>query len=74
VGPQSLYKCRSKDTVMNCIDTNEFIWNMAPLELKDKVNLTALESWGDEFEEGNIAKADCKLVRPPRVANSPSAS
>jgi flavin reductase (DIM6/NTAB) family NADH-FMN oxidoreductase RutF len=56
---------------MNCIETNEFVWNMATLELKDKVNSTALESWGDDFEEANIAKADCKLVRPPRVANSP---
>jgi flavin reductase (DIM6/NTAB) family NADH-FMN oxidoreductase RutF len=29
IGHQSVYKGRSKDTVINCIDTNEFVWNMA---------------------------------------------
>ncbi|RDW85450.1 hypothetical protein BP5796_03775 [Coleophoma crateriformis] len=71
VGHQSLYKRRSKDTVMNCIETNEFVWNMATYELKDSINSSALESWGDEFEESKIEKAECKLVRPPRVAKSP---
>jgi hypothetical protein len=28
VGHQSVYKWRQKDTVINCIDTNEFVWNM----------------------------------------------
>jgi hypothetical protein len=28
VGHQSVYKWRQKDTVLNCIDTNEFVWNM----------------------------------------------
>ena len=71
VGHQSLYKRRSKDTIMNCIETNEFVWNMATLELKDNVNSSSLETWGDEFEEGKIEKAASKLVRPPRVAKSP---
>jgi flavin reductase (DIM6/NTAB) family NADH-FMN oxidoreductase RutF len=39
--------------------------------LRDAVNSSALESWEDEFTEGNIAKAPSRLVRPPRVADSP---
>src|ERR1700712_294300 len=54
VGHQSLYKQRSKDTVMNCIETNEFVWNMATYELKDQMNASSLESWGDEFAEQGI--------------------
>jgi flavin reductase (DIM6/NTAB) family NADH-FMN oxidoreductase RutF len=56
---------------MNCIETNEFVWNMSTFELKDNMNSSSLETWGDEFEEGGIEKAESKLVRPPRVANSP---
>lgn len=56
---------------MNCIETNEFVWNMATYELKDKMNASALESWGDEFAEQDIEKAPSRLVRPPRVAQSP---
>lgn len=29
VGHQSVYKERCKDTVINCIDTEKFVWNMA---------------------------------------------
>ena len=29
VGHQSVYEERSKDSVLNCIATNEFVWNMA---------------------------------------------
>jgi flavin reductase (DIM6/NTAB) family NADH-FMN oxidoreductase RutF len=35
------------------------------------VNASALETWGDEFEEAGIKKAPSRLVRPPRVADSP---
>ena len=28
LSPISLYKSRSSDTVMNCIETTDFIWNM----------------------------------------------
>ena len=44
---------------------------MATFELKDAVNSSSLETWGDEFEEGKIEKAPSKIVRPPRVAKSP---
>jgi flavin reductase (DIM6/NTAB) family NADH-FMN oxidoreductase RutF len=35
------------------------------------VNNTGKETWGDEFEEFGIKKSPSKLVRPPRVADSP---
>ena len=56
---------------MNCIETNEFVWNMPTYDQRLDVNSSALETWGDEFEVGNIKKAPSKLVRPPRVADSP---
>jgi len=71
VGHQSVYKWRQKDTVLNCIETNEFVWNMPTYELRNAVNASALETWGDEFEEAGIKKAPSRLVRPPRVADSP---
>lgn len=73
VGHQSVYKRRSKDTVINCIETNEFVWNMPTYNQRLDVNSSALETWEDEFEVGNIKKAPSKLVRPPRVADSPVA-
>jgi flavin reductase (DIM6/NTAB) family NADH-FMN oxidoreductase RutF len=42
-------------------------------ELRNAVNSSSLETWGDEFEEGHIKKAPSRLVRPPRVADSPVA-
>jgi flavin reductase (DIM6/NTAB) family NADH-FMN oxidoreductase RutF len=58
---------------MNCIETNEFVWNMPTYNQRLDVNSSALETWDDEFEVGNIKKAPSKLVRPPRVADSPVA-
>lgn len=88
VGHQDLFKNRARDTVMNCIETNEFVWNMATYvpeiilvkylltrcsrhELREEVNKTAKETYEDEFEEFGIKKVPSKLVRPPRVADSP---
>jgi flavin reductase (DIM6/NTAB) family NADH-FMN oxidoreductase RutF len=47
--------------------------NVNSYELRHAVNSSALETWGDEFEEGHIKKAPSRLVRPPRVADSPVA-
>ncbi|KAH8649564.1 hypothetical protein BGZ61DRAFT_376068 [Ilyonectria robusta] len=71
IGHQSLYKKRQRDTVANCIETNEFVWNMATYDLRNEVNNSSKETWEDEFEEFGIEKAPSRLVRPPRVANSP---
>jgi len=56
---------------MNCIETNEFVWNMVSYELKESMNASSMETWGDEFDESGIAKAPSRVVRPPRVAMSP---
>jgi len=44
---------------------------MATYDLRDSVSHSGLETWGDEFAESGIAKAPSRLVRPPRVADSP---
>lgn len=56
---------------MNCIETNEFVWNMATYDQREEVNNSGKETWEDEFEEFNIKKVKSRLVRPPRVADSP---
>jgi len=71
IGHQSPYKRRSKDSVVNARDTNEFVWNMATYETRDAVNASSLESWDDEFPIANVTKAKSRIVRPPRVAESP---
>jgi flavin reductase (DIM6/NTAB) family NADH-FMN oxidoreductase RutF len=35
------------------------------------VNASALESWDDEFPIAKVTKAASKVVKPPRVAESP---
>ncbi|MFT3727895.1 MAG: flavin reductase family protein [Terricaulis sp.] len=62
-----------KDSARNAIETGEFVWNMATYELRDAVNATSeeLPSEIDEFVHAGLNKAASKLVRPPRVAQSP---
>ncbi|TGO24012.1 hypothetical protein BPAE_0114g00060 [Botrytis paeoniae] len=71
IGHQSVYKRQSKDSINNAKDTGEFVWNMATYDLRDSVNATALESWDDEFPLTKITKVPSKVVKPPRVAESP---
>lgn len=40
-------------------------------DLRDAVNASSLESWDDEFPIANVTKAPSRIVRPPRVAESP---
>ncbi|KAM0177689.1 hypothetical protein ACHAPC_008694 [Botrytis cinerea] len=44
---------------------------MATYDLRDSVNATALESWDDEFPLTKVTKVHSKVVKPPRVAESP---
>ncbi|KAF7887128.1 uncharacterized protein EAF02_003775 [Botrytis sinoallii] len=71
IGHQSVYKRQSKDSINNAKDTGEFVWNMATYDLRDSVNATALESWDDEFPLTKVTKVPSKVVKPPRVAESP---
>ncbi|KAF5874400.1 putative flavin reductase domain protein fmn-binding protein [Botrytis fragariae] len=71
IGHQSVYKRQSKDSINNAKDTGEFVWNMATYDLRGSVNATALESWDDEFPLTKVTKVPSKVVKPPRVAESP---
>jgi flavin reductase (DIM6/NTAB) family NADH-FMN oxidoreductase RutF len=64
---------RRKDTVNNVESTGEFAWNMATWELREAVNLTSEECPPevDEFVRAGLNKAPSRLIRPPRVAESP---
>ena len=64
----------SKDSVANIRDTGEFVVNIVSLALKDQMNSSsgALAAGIDEFEHAGIAKADCNIVKAPRVAAAPA--
>jgi flavin reductase (DIM6/NTAB) family NADH-FMN oxidoreductase RutF len=62
-----------KDSVVNVADGGEFVWNMATYALREAVNISSEEfpRGVDEFARAGLTKAPSKLVRPPRVAESP---
>jgi flavin reductase (DIM6/NTAB) family NADH-FMN oxidoreductase RutF len=65
---------RRKHTVINAEDTGWFVWNMATYDLREAVNITAME-WPDgvdEFEKAGVTKAACIDAPGPRVAQSPA--
>lgn len=64
-----------KDSATFAIETGEFTWSMATWALRDQMNLTSagLPRGESEFAYARLATAPCKLVRPPRVAESPAA-
>jgi flavin reductase (DIM6/NTAB) family NADH-FMN oxidoreductase RutF len=63
----------SKDSALNVAETGEFVWNMATYDLREAVNITSEEFPRDvdEFARAGLTKAPSRLVRPPRVAESP---
>lgn len=65
---------RRKDTVVNAEQTGWFVWNMATYDLREAVNITAMElpSDEDEFERAGVTKAPCVDAPGPRVAESPA--
>ena len=69
---QTTKGCR-KDTVVNAEQTGEFVWNMATFDLRNAVNQSAQEvpPEVDEFELAGVTKIASRLVKPPRVAESP---
>ncbi len=62
-----------KDSVTNAEETGEFVVSMATYELREKVSMTAqfVDPEVDEFEIAGLTKVASKLVKPPRVAESP---
>ena len=65
---------RRKDTVVNAEQTSWFVWNMATYDLREAVNITAMElpCEVDEFERAGVTKAPCIDAPGPRVAESPA--
>lgn len=64
---------RRKDTTVNTEQGGQFVWNMATYDLREAVNRSSEEFAPevDEFAVCNLSKAASRLVRPPRVAESP---
>ena len=62
-----------KDTVANVAATREFCWNLATRALADAMNLTCAPAphGTDEFNVAGLTHQPSRLVRPPRVQQSP---
>ena len=62
-----------KDTLTNCRETGEFVFNMATWDLREAMNLTSasLPAEVDEMALAGLTPGPSKLVKPPRVAESP---
>ena len=62
-----------KDTLRNVRETKEFVVNVVTHELAEAMNLTSGEydSSVNEFELAKLTPQPSKIVRPPRVAESP---
>jgi flavin reductase (DIM6/NTAB) family NADH-FMN oxidoreductase RutF len=63
----------AKDTLRNVRQTGEFVVNTVTYELREAMNLTSGEydPSVNEFDLAKITKEPSKIVRPPRVAESP---
>jgi flavin reductase (DIM6/NTAB) family NADH-FMN oxidoreductase RutF len=62
-----------KDTLRNVRETKEFVVNMVTYKLAEAMNLTSGEYdfSVNEFELAKLTPQPSKIVRPPRVAESP---
>ena len=62
-----------KDSVVNVQETGEFVWNLATKDLAQQMNATAAHVAHNvnEFEIAGLTAAPSKLVKAPRVAESP---
>ena len=64
-----------KDAAVFAIESGEFAWSMATWNLRDKMNATSegLPRGQSEFDYAKLATAPCRLIKAPRVADSPAA-
>ena len=62
-----------KDAVLDAQTTGEFVVNLATWDLREQMNASSVPAPRevDEFEYAGLTKADSRLVRCPRVAESP---
>jgi flavin reductase (DIM6/NTAB) family NADH-FMN oxidoreductase RutF len=63
----------TKDSLANCAETGEFVFNLATWNLRQAMNRTSAPVGHnvDEFELAGLEKAPSRLVKPPRVRASP---
>ena len=63
-----------KHTVVNAEQTGWFVWNMATYDLREAVNISAMElpESVNEFERSGVTPVDCVDAPGPRVAESPA--
>ena len=61
-----------KDSLRNCQETGEFVWNLSTRRLAEQMNAScAGVPYGtDEFALAGLTKAPSRLVTPPRVAEA----
>jgi flavin reductase (DIM6/NTAB) family NADH-FMN oxidoreductase RutF len=64
-----------KDTLANIRATGEFVVNLVAYELREAMNVTAIEfpSGVDELTEAGLTTLPSARVRPPRIAEAPVA-
>jgi flavin reductase (DIM6/NTAB) family NADH-FMN oxidoreductase RutF len=64
-----------KDSLLNAEAAGEFVLNLATWDLREAMNATSanVPPGVDEFELAGLTKAPSRLVKPPRVAQSPVA-
>ena len=62
-----------KDSVQNIVESKEFVWNLTTRDLAVQMNETSasLAHGEDEFTRAGLTPAESRLVRAPRVAESP---
>lgn len=65
----------AKDSATFAGELREFVWNLVTWELREAMNETSapLPRGHSEFQRAGLTMAPCRLVAPPRVAESPCA-
>ncbi len=63
-----------KDSARNARDTGEFVFSLCTADLADAMNASSdqLPAGVNEYEVAGLTAAPCRLVRAPRVADSPA--
>jgi flavin reductase (DIM6/NTAB) family NADH-FMN oxidoreductase RutF len=62
-----------KDSLHNIEATDEFAVNLATFDIREQMNMSSavVDPHVDEFELARLTKAQCRMIRAPRVAESP---
>lgn len=62
-----------KDSIRNICETKEFVWNLTTRELAERMNETSasIPHGEDEFVRAGLTPVASRLVKAPRVAESP---